>query len=77
MNLENMKKEELELLSYPDLTEMVLKQEGGSLNTPTIFKKICDMLEYSDEDYQNKLREAFTISKDEIIIPKTILGIVE
>ena len=60
MNLENMKKEELELLSYPDLTEMVLKQEGGSLNTPTIFKKICDMLEYSDEDYQNKIGDFYT-----------------
>lgn len=60
MNLENMKKEELELLSYPDLTEMVLKQEGGSLNTPTIFRKICDMLEYSDEDYQNKIGDFYT-----------------
>lgn len=60
MNLENMKKEELELLSYPDLTEMILKQEGGSLNTPTIFRKICDMLEYSDDDYQSKIGDFYT-----------------
>lgn len=60
MNLENMKKEELELLSYPDLTEMILKQDGGSLNTPTIFRKICDMLEYSDDDYQSKIGDFYT-----------------
>ena len=59
MNLENMKKEELELLSYPDLTEMILKQDGA-LNTPTIFKKICDMLEYSDDDYQSKIGDFYT-----------------
>ena len=41
MKLKNIPKEELELYSYIDLTKMILKEEGKSLNTPTIFGKIC------------------------------------
>ena len=36
MKLNKMKKEELETLSYTDLTEMILKEEKKSLNTPNI-----------------------------------------
>lgn len=60
MNLENMKLEELELLSYTDLTEMILKESKKSMNTPSIFKKICELLELSDEDYQNKIGDYYT-----------------
>ena len=51
MKLKQMSKEELELLSYTDLTYMILKENKKSMNTPTIFKKICDLLGYSDEEY--------------------------
>ena len=40
MNLSTMKKDELELLSYTDLTELILKEEKGSMNTANIFKRI-------------------------------------
>lgn len=60
MNLENMKKEELELLSFTDLTEMILKESEKSMNTPTIFKKICNLLELTDEDYQSKIGDYYT-----------------
>ena len=60
MNLKNMKKEELELLSYTDLTEMILKESKKSMNTPKIFKKICELLELSDEEYQNKIGDYYT-----------------
>ena len=40
MKLKQMSKEELELLSYTDLTYMILKENKKSMNTPTIFKKI-------------------------------------
>ena len=36
-----MSQEELELYSYTELAKMILKEEKRSLNTPTIFKKIC------------------------------------
>lgn len=60
MNLKDMKKEELELLSYTDLTEMILKESKKSMNTPKIFKKICELLELSDEEYQNKIGDYYT-----------------
>ena len=60
MNLKDMKKEELELLSYTDLTEMILKESKKSMNTPSIFKKICSLLELSDEDYQSKIGDYYT-----------------
>ncbi len=60
MKLENMKKEELEQLSFTDLTEMILKESKKAMNTPSIFKKICDLLELSDEDYQSKIGDYYT-----------------
>lgn len=55
-----MSKEELELLSYTDLTYMILKENKKSMNTPTIFKKICDLLGYSDEEYSAKIGDYYT-----------------
>lgn len=60
MKLNKMNKEELETMSYADLTEMILKEEKKSLNTPTIFKKICKLLELSDEEYAEKIGDFYT-----------------
>ena len=60
MNLKNMKKEDLELLSFTDLTEMILKESKKSMNTPNIFKKICKLLELSDDEYQSKIGDYYT-----------------
>ncbi len=60
MKLSKMSKEELELYSYIDLTKMILEEEGKALNTPTIFRKICDLLELSDEEYTDKIGDYYT-----------------
>ncbi len=60
MKLKNMKKEELEIMSYTDLTEMILKEEKKSLTTPDIFKKICELLEYSDDQFSEKIGDFYT-----------------
>lgn len=60
MKLKDMNKEELELLSYTDLTEMILKENNKSMNTPSIFKIICELLELSEEDYANKIGDYYT-----------------
>lgn len=60
MTLKKMTKEELELLSYTDLTYMLLKEKNKPLNTPTIFKEICNMLDLNDEDYSSKIGEFYT-----------------
>ena len=60
MNLNKMQKEELETLSYTDLTEMILKEEKKSLNTPSIFKKICSLLELTDDEYTSQIGDFYT-----------------
>ena len=51
MKLKDMTYEEIELLSYTDLTYLLLKENKQPMNTPTIFRKICDLLKYDEEYY--------------------------
>ena len=60
MLIKNMAKEDLEILSYTDLTELILKEENKPLNTPTIFRKICDLLDLTDEEFSDKIGEYYT-----------------
>ena len=60
MKLKDMKKEELEVLSYTDLTEMILKENKKPMTTANIFKKICELLELSEEDYSSKIGDYYT-----------------
>lgn len=60
MKLKKMNKEELEALSYTDLTEMILKENKKAMNTASIFKTICELLELSDEEYANKIGDYYT-----------------
>ena len=60
MKIEKMKKEELEVLSYTDLTEMILKENKKAMKTADIFKKICNLLELTEEDYSNKIGDFYT-----------------
>lgn len=60
MNLNSIKQEELEMLSYTDLTELILKEENGPMNTAAIFKKISSLLSLSDEEYASKIGDFYT-----------------
>ena len=59
MSIENLKKEDLELLSYKDITNMLL-EEKGAMNTADLFKKITSLLELPDSVYQNKIGDYYT-----------------
>ncbi len=72
MKLKDMNKEELELLSYTDLTYMLLSEGKKTMNTPTIFRQISDLLEYSDEEYTSKIGDFYTslnIDKRFVLLP--------
>ena len=60
MKLKDMKLEKLELLSYSDLTYKILKEEKKTMNTPTVFHKICDLLGYSETDFEEKIGDYYT-----------------
>ena len=60
MSLKNMPVEELELLSYTDMTYLLIKENKKPMYTPTIFRKICDLLGYNDDEYSAKIGDYYT-----------------
>jgi len=59
MKLKNMSKEEIETMSYTDITYMILK-ENKTMNTAELFKRICDLLELTEEEYGEKIGDYYT-----------------
>ena len=60
MKLKDMPIEELELLSYTDITYRILKENGKSMTTPVLFKEICDLLEYGESEFDSKIGDYYT-----------------
>ena len=60
MKLKDKSKEELEVLSYTDLTELILKENKKPMSTKDIFMSICELLELSDEEFTNKIGDFYT-----------------
>ncbi len=72
MKLSKMTKDELELLSYTTIAKMYLEENKTTLNTADLFKEICDLLELSQNEYQDKIADFFqslTTSKEFILLP--------
>ncbi len=59
MSIEKMKKEDLELLSYKDITNMIL-EEKGSMNTIDLFKLIAKLLELPKGTVEKKVADYYT-----------------
>jgi len=59
MNLKNMKKEELELLSNKDITNLIL-EEKGCQNTANLFKKIIKLLDLTESTFDQKIGDYYT-----------------
>ena len=71
MKLSKMKKEDLELLSYTNIAKLYLEENKITMNTADLFKQICNLLELSDRDYQDKIADFFqslTTSKEFILL---------
>lgn len=69
--LSKMTKENLELLSYTKIAEMYLKENKKTMNTADLFKEVCNLLELSNEEYQEKIGDFFeslTTSKEFILL---------
>ena len=60
MNLKDMTNEEIEALSYTDLTCILLTENKKPMSTAEIFKKICEILGYSDAEYSEKIGDYYT-----------------
>lgn len=60
MNIYKMKKEELELLSFTDITYEILKKEKTPKSTIEIFKIISNMLELNEDEFVAKIGDFYT-----------------
>ena len=71
MNLNQMKKEDLELLSYTRIAELYLKEHKKPMTTSDLFHEVCKLLELGEKDYQNLIADFFqslTTSKEFILL---------
>ena len=60
MKINELTKSELESLTYVDISYMILKEDKNRFNTPTLFRKVCDLLDLSEEEFENKIGEYYT-----------------
>lgn len=60
MSLSKMKKEDLELLSNKDITNLILEENKRPLNTAELFKKIIKLLELPDSVFESKIGDYYT-----------------
>ena len=69
--LNEMSKENLELLSYTKIAEMYLKENKKTMNTADLFREVCKLLELSESEYEEKIADFFeslTTSKEFILL---------
>lgn len=60
MKLTEMKKEELNLLTNIEIAYRYLKENKVTLKTADLFRKVCDLLGYSDAQYASKVGGFYT-----------------
>ena len=60
MDLKKMTKDELELLSNKDITNLILEDSKKSINTADLFKKIIKLLELQESCFEKKIADYYT-----------------
>lgn len=61
MNLKNLSKEELEVMSYDDLAFLILKESNKKMKINELFKKVCDLMGLSEKIFEEKIADFFEI----------------
>lgn len=59
MNIYELSKNELELMSYQDIALAILKEEKRKMSTIEIFKIIAGMLDFTENQYEKRLEDFF------------------
>ena len=66
MKLKKLSKEELELMSYDEIAYKIFEEENKKMKLPVLFKKICDLLDLDDAEYEERIGDFFQlISRDQ------------
>lgn len=73
MKIKDLTKDELETMSYAEITELILTEKGTKMKIVDIFKKICTLLEMSDAEFENRIADFFEListDKNFIVLDK-------
>lgn len=65
MKLKEMKKEDLELMSYDDLAYLILKDAGSKMKINDLFKEVCNILSLSDDVFESRIADFFELLSTE------------
>ena len=66
MKLNKLSKEELESMSYDEIAYKIFDEENKKMKLPVLFKKICDLLDLDDAEYEERIGDFFQlISRDQ------------
>ncbi len=60
MSIKKMTKDELELLSNKDITNLILEESKKPINTADLFKKIIKLLELPESTFEKKIADYYT-----------------
>ena len=61
MSSKNLTLEELEAMSYDDIALIILNESKKTMKINDLFKKVCNLLKLSDDEYVNKLPAFFDV----------------
>lgn len=59
MKLNQISKEDLELMGYDDIAYIILQESGKKMKLIDIFKKVCQVLELPDNTVEDQLMDFF------------------
>lgn len=60
MSIKKMTKDELELLSNKDITNLILEESKKPINTADLFKKLIKLLELPESTFEAKIADYYT-----------------
>jgi DNA-directed RNA polymerase subunit delta len=61
MKLKDLTKEELEAMSYDDIAMMILEESKKQMKVNELFKKVCETLGLTDDEFVEKLPAFFDV----------------
>ena len=61
MELKKLSMEDLEQMTYGEITELILTEKNTKMKIVDIFKKICKLLNMSDSEFESKIADFFEL----------------
>lgn len=61
MRISDISKEELETMNYDDIAYIILNEEKTKMKINILWKKVCDCLELSESDFEDKIGDFFEL----------------